>query len=209
MSTASLWRPTPSRFAQLMLGLWLFGTGEALLLASSAGNSPWTVLAEGVSVVSPLSVGVATIVISGCVLLGWLPLRERPGLGTVLNAVLIGVWIDVMLAVLPKPDEWPLRLLEVAGAIVLVGIGSGFYLGAALGPGPRDGWMTGMHRRFGWPVWRVRLAIEVSVLVAGVALGGTAGVGTLLFAVLIGPAVGTALRVTAHRRRPPEAPPPS
>ena len=209
MSASALWRPTPGRFAELMLGLWLFGTGEALLLASALGNSPWTVLAEGVSVVSPLSVGVATIVISGCVLLGWLPLRERPGLGTVLNAVLIGVWIDVMLTVLPEPDAWPLRLAEVAAAIALVSVGSGFYLGAALGPGPRDGWMTGIHRRFGWPVWRVRLAIEVSVLAAGVALGGTAGVGTVLFAVLIGPGVGAALRVTAHRRRPPEAPPPS
>jgi len=192
---ASQWRPSPRVLVQLVTGLWVFGTGEALLVASALGNSPWTVLAEGVSVVSPLSIGVATIVISGLVLLGWIPLRVRPGLGTVLNAVLIGLAIDVMLPVVPEPEHLGWRLAEAITAITAVGIGSGLYLSAALGPGPRDGWMTGLHRRFGWPVWRVRTGIEAGALALGWLLGGTVGVGTLLFAALVGPAVATGLRV--------------
>lgn len=204
----SRWRASPARLSRLLVGLWLFGTGDALLLAAALGNAPWTVLAEGVSLHTPLSVGVATQVIGAAVLLGWVPLRERPGLGTVLNVVVIGVAIDVMLPIVGAPTAMVWRALWGLVGIGLVGTGSGLYLTAALGPGPRDGWMTGLHRRFGWPLSRVRLGIELSVLAAGAALGGTVGVGTVVFALLIGPAVGAAVRLLGRPARgvPPGAP---
>lgn len=198
----SRWRASPRTIARLLCGLWLFGTGEGLVVASELGNSPWTVLSEGVSLNSALSIGAATIAISGAVLLAWLPLRQRPGLGTVLNAVVIGVAIDATLALVgdggPLTTRWALLL----GGIGLVALGSGFYLGAALGPGPRDGLMTGLHRVTGTPVGAARLAVEVTALTSGWLLGGTVGVGTLVFAVMIGPLVGLAVRrmsaVPAH-----------
>jgi uncharacterized membrane protein YczE len=196
---ASLWVPTPARLLRLMAGLWLFGTGEGLLVHSDLGNSPWTVLAEGVSVHSPLSIGAATIAISFGVLLVWVPLRQRPGLGTIANAILIGIGVDVTLSWMPSTSgvvPW----LEVLGGIALVGLGSGLYINAALGPGPRDGLMTGIHRRTGWPIAPVRAGIEITALTAGVILGGTAGVGTLAFALGVGPAVALGLRLL------PEAP---
>lgn len=192
---ASRWRPSPARFARLLAGLWLFGTGEAVLLAARLGTDPWTVLAQGVGLRTPLSIGAATILIGVVVLLGWIPLRERPGLGTLCNVVLIGVAIDVMLPLLPEPAGLPARLAFVLGGTALVGVASGLYLGAELGPGPRDGWMTGLHRRLGQPVWRVRLAIEATALALGWMLGGTVGVGTVLHALLIGPTVDLSLRV--------------
>lgn len=191
---ASLWIPTPARAARLLTGLWLFGTGEGLLVHSDLGNSPWTVLAEGVSVHSPLSIGAATIAISFLVLLAWFPLRQLPGLGTVANAVIVGIGVDVTLAYMPQTSgvvPW----LEVAGGIALVGLGSGLYINAALGPGPRDGLMTGLHARTGYPIAPVRAGIELSALTAGFLLGGTAGVGTLAFALGVGPAVALGLRL--------------
>jgi uncharacterized protein len=192
------WSPRGITIAPLLVGLWLFGTGEAMLLAAGLGNTPWVVLAEGVSLRTGLTVGMATFFVSLVVLLMWIPLRERPGLGTLANIVVIAVAIDVMLLVLPSPDAWLLRLAEVLLGITLVGIGSALYLTAGLGPGPRDGWMTALHRRFGIPVGRVRLAIEVTVLVLGFALGGTIGLGTLLFAVLIGRCIAVALAVVGR-----------
>lgn len=183
----------------LLVGLWLFGTGNAMLVAAALGNAPWTVLAEGLSLVTPLSIGVATQVIGLVVLCGWIPLRERPGIGTVSNVVVIGLAIDVMLAVLPTPSGLALRTVWLLAGIGLVGLGSGLYLSVDLGPGPRDGWMTGLHARTGWPVSLVRLGIEVTVLAGGWALGGTVGVGTVAFALLIGPAVGLGLRVVGWR----------
>jgi len=177
----------------LVVGLWLFGTGEALLVASHLGNTPWTVLAQGVSRHSPLSIGAATFAISVVVLILWIPLRERPGLGTVLNAVIIAVAIDVMLDWLPTPAANGWRLTEVVGGIVAIGVGSALYLTSELGPGPRDGWMTGIARKAHWPIASVRLGIEVSVLVAGFFLGGRVGLGTVLFALTIGYAVATAI----------------
>lgn len=203
--SASRWRAQPRTFAILCAGLWLFGTGEALLVASTLGVSPWTVLAQGLSVRLPISIGAATFAISAVVLLLWLPLKERPGLGTVSNAIVIAVALQVMVLVLPHPANVLARLACVLAGIVLIGIGSGLYLTTNLGPGPRDGWMTGLHVRFGWPITGVRLGIEATVLVLGWLLGGTVGIGTVLFAVLIGPAVGYGLRVTGRVGRTPTA----
>jgi uncharacterized membrane protein YczE len=192
---ASRWRASPARLVRLLVGLWVFGTGEAILVHVALGNGPWLVLAEGVSLQTPLSIGVATQVIGVLVLLGWIPLRERPGLGTICNVILIGVAIDVMLPVLPGPGSLVARFAGLVGGVALIGLGSGLYLTAALGPGPRDGWMTGLHRRFGWPLSAVRMGIELTVMLGGWWLGGTVGLGTVAFAVLIGPAVGVAVRL--------------
>jgi len=190
----SRWRTSPGTFVILAVGLWLFGTGEAMLVNSGLGNGPWTVLAQGVSTRLPIGIGLATFLISLAVLVLWIPLRERPGLGTIANAVLIAAALQVGVVVLPAPDPALLRLLFVLGGIALIGVGSGLYLTTNLGPGPRDGWMTGIHVRTGWPVSAVRLGIEVSVLVLGWLLGGTVGIGTVLFALLVGPFVGYGLR---------------
>jgi uncharacterized membrane protein YczE len=194
MPAPSLWRPGPARLTRLLLGLVLFGAGEGLVTASELGNSPWTVFAEGVSKQTPLSIGAATVATSFALLLIWIPLGVRPGLGTILNAIIVGAAIDVVLAALGT-GSLPVRIAELAGGIALVGLGSGFYLGAALGPGPRDGLMTGLHRRTGRPVALVRGLIELTAFAVGAALGGTFGIGTLAFALTIGPVVALALRV--------------
>ncbi|MEA2410953.1 MAG: hypothetical protein QOC77_1514 [Thermoleophilaceae bacterium] len=188
------WRPTPWQLVQVLVGLWLFGTGEALIVAAKLGNSPWTVLAQGVSKHTPLSIGAATFAISMLVLLCWIPLREWPGLGTLLNAIVIGVAIDTTLALLPHIDSHAVRWASLLGGICIVGLGSGLYLTAALGPGPRDGLMTGLHARFGWPLAAVRTGIELTAVTAGFFLGGTVGVGSVLFALLIGHAVSLGVR---------------
>lgn len=198
----SLWRPTPAQLARLLPGLWIFGTGEACLVHARLGNSPWTVLAEGVSKHSALAIGSATIVISFLVILLWIPLRQRPGLGTVLNAIVVGFAIDVMLPVLPGPGSVATRLAFVAVGIAFVGIGSGLYLTAHLGPGPRDGLMTGLHFRTGRSLQLLRTIIEGSALAVGFALGGRVGVGTLAFALLVGPAVQAAVRALGGLRQP-------
>lgn len=187
------WRPRPSTLVALLIGLVLFGVGESLLVVAALGVTPWLVLAQGVSVQAGITLGQATFVISVVVLMLWLPLRERPGLGTVANAVVIAATIDVALLVLPTPDGLVRQLVTVVAGVLLVGLGSGLYLTAGLGAGPRDGWMTGLHRRTGIPVARVRLAIEVTVLVLGLLLGGTAGAGTVMFAVGIGRSVAWGL----------------
>jgi uncharacterized membrane protein YczE len=203
---ASSWRPTPRQLAQVLVGLWLFGVGEALVVASELGNSPWTVLAEGVSLHSPLSIGAATFAIGVVVLLCWIPLRTRPGLGTILNAIVIGVSIDVTLSILPPETALPVRWGSVFAGIACVGAGSGLYLTAALGPGPRDGIMTGLSRLYGWPLAGVRACIELTAVTLGVLLGGRAGIGSLLFALLVGPAVGLGVRVVGPRPAPAPAP---
>jgi uncharacterized membrane protein YczE len=194
---ASRWRPTPGRLAQLLLGLWLFGTGEGLIVLAGLGNSPWTVLAQGVSVQTPLSIGAATIVISAIVVASWGLLREVPGLGTVLNAVLVGIAIDVTVDVVPSPTgAW--RVVALAGGIAVVALASGLYLTARLGPGPRDGLMTGLVRRTGRSFRAVRVTLELSALLIGALLGGTVGVGTVAFALLIGPGVHAMLGAFGH-----------
>ncbi len=199
----ALWWAPPRRLARLIVGLWLFGTGEALVIAAALGNSPWTVFAEGVSEHTPLSIGAATIATSAVILLVWTQLDVRPGLGTIANAVLVGIAIDVTLAYVGDPSGYLLRAAVVLAGIVVVGIGSGLYLGSRLGPGPRDGLMVGLHARTGRPVALLRMGIEVSALAAGVVLGGTVGVGTLAFALLIGPAVATGMRFLPGLQPPP------
>ncbi|MBM3688165.1 MAG: hypothetical protein FJW80_00650 [Actinobacteria bacterium] len=194
-SEGSRWRSGPATFVVLVVGLFMFGTGEAMLVDAALGNAPWTVLAQGISVRSGLEIGVATFMTSVVVLLLWIPLRERPGLGTIANAIVIATALQVMVWVLPKPDGLGFRLIQVAIGILLVGIGSGLYLTTNLGPGPRDGLMTGIHERTGIAVTPIRLSIEVVVLATGWLLGGTVGIGTLAFAALIGPCVGYGLKL--------------
>ena len=191
----SRWRAKPSTFVVLVFGLWLFGTGEALLVVAELGNGPWTVLAQGVSARTSLSIGLSTVVLSAVVLALWIPLRERPGLGTIANALVIAAALQVGVWFLPHPDPTWLKFAFVFAGIALIGLGSGLYLTTNLGPGPRDGWMTGIHQRFGISVARVRLGIEITVLALGWILGGTVGIGTVLFALLIGPSVGWGLRL--------------
>ena len=176
-----------------MTGLAVFGAGEALLVASGLGNSPWTVFAQGLARQTGLGVGTATIVVSAGVLCAWIPLRQRPGLGTILNAVLIGLAIQATLALLPGHMPALLRAALVPCGIAFVGIGSGLYLTTYLGPGPRDGLMTGLHRRTGLSLRVVRGAIELSAVSIGIVLGGTFGFGTVAFALAIGPAVQAAV----------------
>ena len=189
MFPAYLWRPGPLRLAILIAGLWLFGTGEACIVAADLGNSPWTVLAQGVSLNTPLGIGAATVLISFLVLCAWIPLRQQPGLGTVLNAIVIGVAIGVMLKVLPSEPADGVSWLLLGGGIGAVAVGGGVYLGVRLGPGPRDGLMTGLHARTGRSLRLVRTMIELSALTGGFLLGGTVGLGTVAFALSIGPGV--------------------
>jgi uncharacterized membrane protein YczE len=189
----SRWLPTPARLVRLLSGLAIFGAGEALLVASDLGNSPWSVLAQGLGEQVGISVGAATVVVSALVLLAWLPLRQAPGLGTICNATLIGVAIDITLALIPDHAALGARVAMIPVGIALVALGSGLYLTARLGPGPRDGLMTGLHRRTGLSLRMVRAGIETSAVVVGYLLGGTVGVGTLAFAVLIGPGVQAAV----------------
>ena len=185
----SLWRTDPPTLLRLLAGLWIFGAGEACLVLATLGNSPWTVLAQGISEQSGAGVGEVTIAVSFVVLLLWIPRRQRPGLGTLLNAIVVGLAIAVTLRALGEPGQLAVRLALVAGGIALVGAGSGLYLTSNLGPGPRDGLMTGLHARTGRSLRQVRTSIEVTVTLAGAALGGRVGLGTLAFALLIGPSV--------------------
>lgn len=193
------WRATPAQLGRLLLGLWLFGTGEGLIVLSHLGNSPWTVFAAGVGEQTGLDVGTATILVSFCLLLLWIPLGERPGLGTIANAIVIGLAIDVTVGLASEPGALAFRWALLLGGIALVGLGSGLYINAALGRGPRDGLMTGLHLRTGRPIALVRAGIEITALVVGVLLGGLAGIGTVAFALLVGPAVAFALRVLPAR----------
>lgn len=177
---------------RLVFGLVLCGLGIASMVAADLGLGPWDVLHQGVSVLTGVPIGTVGILTGLVVLLGWIPLRVRVGIGTVLNVILIGVVIDLTLLVLDTPEALWGRIVLLALGPVLFGIGSGFYIGAGLGPGPRDGLMTGLVRR-GWPVHAVRTGIEVTALVAGILLGGTAGVGTIVFTFSIGPIVHLAL----------------
>ena len=191
-------RPKPITFLFLVTGLWIFGTGEAIIIASGIGVSPWTVLAQGIGKQTGFTVGESTFIVSVLVLFMWIPFRETPGVGTILNVILIAMAIDVMAPFLPEPTEIGPALVQTIIGIIVVGIGSGFYLTANLGPGPRDGWMTGIQKRTDWPIGRVRIGIEIVVLIFGYALGGTFGLGTIMFAIGIGPAVAMCLGIVGR-----------
>ncbi|MEN9305950.1 MAG: hypothetical protein RLY76_1218 [Actinomycetota bacterium] len=192
------WDLDLSRVSILIFGLFIFGIGDSFLIVSGLGNAPWSVLAQGLSLSFDISIGISTLIISAIVLLLWIPLRERPGFGTIMNILVIAFAIDIGIQFLPRNEEFLLDLLYVLIGVFLVGAGSALYITCGLGPGPRDGWMTAVHRKTGIPVGRVRMMIEVSILIFGVALGGTAGLGTALFALLIGYSVATAFGVVAR-----------
>jgi uncharacterized membrane protein YczE len=189
-------KPKFSTLLALVLGLWIFGTGEAVLIDAGIGVSPWTVLAQGISKQADLTVGMATFVVSVLVLFLWIPLREIPGIGTVLNAILIAISIDVMAPFIPEQTNFVPQIIQASIGVILVGIGSALYLTANLGPGPRDGWMTGIQKKTNWPIGRVRVGIEIIVLSIGILLGGTFGLGTIMFALGIGPVVAISLGIT-------------
>jgi uncharacterized membrane protein YczE len=188
----SNWKVTPKTFLVLVLGLWLFGTGEALLIDASIGQSPWTVLADGLAKTLDMTIGETTFITSITVLLLWIPLKRRPGLGTVMNILVIAVAIDVMTPLLPTPTNVVAQTIEVLIGILLVGLASALYITCNVGSGPRDGLMTGLNERTGIRIGRVRTGIEVIVLTIGWLLGGVVGIGTLLFALLIGQSVAIA-----------------
>jgi uncharacterized membrane protein YczE len=183
------------RFLLLIFGLTVFGIGEAFLVVTSLGNSPWVVLSEGISLNSNLNIGQATFFVSLVVLFFWIPLRQKPGFGTLANIVVIAVAIELGLLIIPEVNNIFLKLFYVLFGILLVGIGSALYITCGLGTGPRDGLMTGLHYRTGVRVGRVRLGIEVLALTTGALLGGSLGVGTALFALFIGQSVAISLGV--------------
>ncbi|SDS03432.1 Uncharacterized membrane protein YczE [Microterricola viridarii] len=177
----------PLRFAQLLVGLFLYGIGIALIVRGEIGAAPWDVLTQGIAKHTGLSFGLITVLTSAVVLLVWIPLRQKPGIGTVLNALLVGPAADIGLALIPTGlDLWVRILLFVAGLLVLA-VATGLYIGAHFGPGPRDGLMTGLNARTGWAIWKVRTGIELTVVTLGWILGGNVGLGTAAFAVLVGP----------------------
>tara|TARA_B100000963_G_scaffold330434_1_gene320527 strand:- start:291 stop:938 length:648 start_codon:yes stop_codon:yes gene_type:complete len=179
----------------LVFGLTLFGTGEGLLIVSFTGASPWSVLAQGISINTDLSVGLVTFMVSVSVLFLWIFLKQKPGLGTLLNILIIATMIDVCIIFVPTPEIYLNKLLLAIVSVLLVGLGTGFYLIANLGPGPRDGLMTGLQRKTNLPIASVRAFLEISVVSIGWYLGGTVGIGTLLFAFGIGPAVALGLHL--------------
>jgi uncharacterized membrane protein YczE len=187
--TAFNLRPKLLTFFYLNLGLVLFGLGEALLIASGAGVSPWTVLAQGISSKTNWSIGFSTMIVSFSVLFMWIPLRQKPGIGTILNALIIAFMIDFSLYLLPNPQMLVWQLVQVASGVLIIGIASGIYLTANLGAGPRDGLMTGLQIKTNFPIASIRIALEITVVSIGWYLGGTVGIGTIMFAFGVGPCV--------------------
>ncbi|MFT3871212.1 MAG: hypothetical protein QM714_00985 [Nocardioides sp.] len=177
----------PRRLAQLLVGLWLYGVSMGLMIRSGLGQVPWDVLHYGLALHLPLSIGQVVVVASFVVLLLWIPLRQAPGLGTILNAVLIGVALDVTLAMVTAPSAVAIRIAFMVVGILGNALATALYIGAQLGPGPRDGLMTGWSRRTGWSLRLVRTSLEVVVVAVGWLLGGVLGVGTVLYAIAIGP----------------------
>ena len=193
-----LWDLTPLRTGILFFGLAIFGLGDALVVQSNLGNAPWTVFAQGLSLKTGLSLGWATFVTGCFVLLIWIPLRERPGFGTLSNIVIISAAIQFGVSVFPLQETLIGGLASALIGIALVGLGSALYITCGLGPGPRDGAMTGIHQRTGVRVGRVRMGIEVTVLIVGALLGGKIGLGTALFALLIGQSVAISFGIVAR-----------
>ena len=186
-------KPRSVTLMMLVIGLFLFGLGEAIIIGSGSGVSPWTVLAQGISMRSNLSIGVATFLISVSILIFWIPLKQIPGIGTVLNAIIIASAIDLTLPYLPRPDTTFFKILQASFGILIVGIGSGIYLSSNLGPGPRDGLMVGLQKKTNTAIPVIRTFIELSAVTLGWFLGGVVGIGTILFVFGVGPCVGIGL----------------
>jgi len=186
-------RGMPARLVRLFIGLTVFGIGVSLMVRAELGLSPWEVLHQGISFRTGILIGTVGILVGVLVLLGWIPLREKLGIGTVANVILIGIVIDVTLWRLPATiSSTPVRWVMLCGGIAMIGVATSLYIGTGLGPGPRDGLMTGIAKR-GLPIGAVRTAIELTVLAVGYLLGGTVGIGTLLFAFGVGPIVHVTL----------------
>ncbi|MGW7729582.1 YitT family protein [Streptomyces canus] len=185
------------RLIQLYVGLALYGASSALLVEAGLGLEPWNVLHQGLAELTGLSIGVVSIIVGAAVLLLWIPLRQRPGLGTVSNVFVVGIAMDATLAAVPEVHGLAIRTPLLLAGIVLNGMATGLYIAADFGPGPRDGLMTGLHRRTGRSIRLMRTAVEVAVVVTGFVLGGTIGIGTVLYAVSIGPLAQLFLRVFA------------
>ena len=181
------------RIAQLLVGLFLYGYADGMMVRAGIGVAPWDVLTLGLEQHTGIAFGWLTNIIGAVVLLLWIPLRQRPGVGTLLNVVLVGTSAQVALWTIPPLHQLWAQVLLFTGGLVLLAVATGLYIGARFGPGPRDGLMTGIHARFGWRLWIVRTAIEVVVLVVGWLLGGDVGVGTVAFALLIGPLVNVTM----------------
>jgi uncharacterized membrane protein YczE len=188
------------RILQLLVGLVLYGTGCALTIEAGLGVDPWTVFAQGLSIHTGVGVGWVTNILGFFVLLLWIPLRQKPGVGTIANILLVGTSMQAALWLIPPMSGIVVQFTLLLGGILLVAIASGLYIGARFGPGPRDGLMTGLHARLGWPIWLCRAVVELTVLFIGWLLGGTVGIGTVLFALLIGPLVHVALPLLDTRR---------
>ena len=186
-------KPKSITLIYLILGLILFGLGETLLIAAGVGVSPWTVLAQGISFKTGYSIGLATFFVSIGVLCLWIPLRQKPGVGTILNTIIVSIVIDVSLPYLPAPELLVFQILQVIIGVVIVGLGSGFYLIANLGPGSRDGLMTGLQKKTNLPISLIRAILEISAVIVGWYLGGIVGIGTIIFALAVGPFVSAGL----------------
>lgn len=189
------------RWLRLFVGLFIFGAGIALMHGADLGLGPWDVLSDGVSKLTGLQLGTVTILVGAGVLSLWLIIRERPGIGTVANILLIGTAVNVTELLLPRFDALPVRFVQLLLGVAAVGLGSALYLGAKLGPGPRDGLMLGLHRRTGLSIRVARTGIELAVLVVGILLGGAAGLGTVIFAFGIGPTVQFMMKWTTDAAR--------
>ena len=186
-------KPRLTTMIMLVIGLFLFGLGEAIIIGSGSGVSPWTVLAQGISKRSDFSIGMATFFISIAILIFWIPLKQVPGIGTILNAIIIASAIDLTLPYLPQPNDITFKIIQACFGILVVGLGSGIYLCSNLGPGPRDGLMIGLQKQTNASLPAIRTIIELLAVISGWLLGGVVGIGTILFVFGIGPCVGIGL----------------
>jgi uncharacterized membrane protein YczE len=193
---ASINYPKPLVLVRLIVGLYLFGLGIAFQIRATLGLAPWDVFGQGLANITGLSFGLATVLASAVILLLWIPLKQKPGLGTVFNALLIGPFVDLSLRFVPSAADWGIvgQIGWYILGMAIIALGTGIYIGARLGPGPRDGLMTGSVKKFGKPVWIVRTVLEGGATLIGIALGGPVGLGTLLFVVGIGPMVQVSMR---------------
>jgi uncharacterized membrane protein YczE len=188
--------PKPLVLLRLIVGLYLFGLGIAFQIRATLGLAPWDVFGQGIANITGLSFGLATVLASALILLLWIPLKQMPGLGTIFNALLIGPFVDLSLKFVPSAANWGIvgQIGWYVLGMAIIALGTGVYIGARLGPGPRDGLMTGSVKKFGKPVWIMRTAIEGGAMLIGIALGGPVGLGTVLFVVGIGPMVQVSMR---------------